>query len=272
MASRIQRPRQRRMLSLTVQGSEQPSPHFMTVTLGGEDIQHLEQSGFDQAGRLFFADPDDDAAKVFLPSSERWILQLTLQGGKQRPRVRTYSIRRFQPEASAFDIEISLHEVDTASAAAPGTRWALAAEPGTEVAFLDEGHSYAPDPGAAWQLLVGDESALPAILAILEQSAANLPAEVFLEVPSPEDIRSDIQAPPGSIVHWLPRTDADTKPGALALDAVKQARLPEGRFYTFTAGESSLATGIRRHLVGERGVVKSDISFRGYYSHGRASL
>ncbi|TRO56286.1 siderophore-interacting protein [Streptomyces sp. IB201691-2A2] len=260
------------MLSLTVQGSEQPSPHFMTVTLGGEDVQHLEQSGFDQAGRLFFADPDDDAAKVFLPSSERWILQLTLQGGKQRPRVRTYSIRRFQPEALAFDIEISLHEVDTASAAAPGTRWALAAEPGTEVAFLDEGHSYAPAPGAAWQLLVGDESALPAILAILEQSAANLPAEVFLEVPSPEDIRSDIQAPPGSIVRWLPRTDAGRKPGALALDAVKQARLPEGRFYTFTAGESSLATGIRRHLVGERGVVKSDISFRVYYSHGRASL
>lgn len=271
MASRIQRPRKRRMLSLTVQGSEQPSPHFMTVTLGGEDVQYLERSGFDQAGRLFFADPDD-AAEVFLPSSERWILQLTLQGGKQRPRVRTYSIRRFRPKASAFDIEVSLHAVDSPGAAAPGTRWARAAEPGTRVAFLDEGHSYAPVPGAAWQLLVGDESALPAILAILEQSAASLPAEVFLEVPSPDDIRSDIEAPPGSTVHWLPRTDADAKPGALALDAVRQARLPEGRFCTFTAGESSLATGVRRHLVGERGVAKSDIAFRGYFSHGRASL
>ncbi|MFE4217864.1 siderophore-interacting protein [Streptomyces sp. NPDC056844] len=270
MASRIQRPRERRMLSLTVRGSAQPSPHFMTVTLGGEDVQHLERSGFDQAGRLFFADPDDDAAEVFLPTSERWILQLTLQGGKQRPRVRTYSIRRFRPEASAFDIEISLHEVDRS--AGPGTRWALAAEPGTKVAFLDEGHSYAPATGAAWQLLVGDESALPAILAVLEQSAADLPAEVFLEVPSPEDIRGDLQAPPGSVVHWLPRTDAGAKPGALALDAVKQARLPEGRFYAFTAGESSLATGVRRHLVGERRVAKSDISFRGYFSHGRAGL
>ncbi|WP_053849866.1 siderophore-interacting protein [Streptomyces sp. NRRL B-24085] len=272
MASRIQRPRKRRMLSLTVQGSEQPSPHFMTVTLGGPDVQHLQRSGFDQAGRLFFADPDDNAAEVFLPSSERWILQLTLQGGKQRPRVRTYSIRRFRPEASAFDIEISLHAVDNPGTAAPGTRWARTVESGTRVAFLDEGHSYAPSSSAAWQLLVGDESALPAILAILEQSPANLPAEVFLEVPSPEDIRSDVKAPPGSIVHWLPRTAAGAKPGALALDAVKRARLPEGRFYTFTAGESSLATGIRRHLVGERGVAKSDIAFRGYFSHGRASL
>ncbi len=190
MASRIQRPRKRRMLSLTVQGSEQPSPHFMTVTLGGEDVQHLQRAGFDQAGRLFFA----------------------------------------------------------------------------------EGHSYTPAPGAVWQLLVGDESALPAILAILEQSAANLPAEVFLEVPSSEDIRSDITAPPGSVIRWLPRTDAGAKPGALALDAVKQARLPDGPFYAWTAGESSMATGIRRHLVSERYVPKFDISFRGYFSYGRASL
>ncbi|MFD5445754.1 siderophore-interacting protein [Streptomyces tendae] len=272
MASRIQRPRKRRMLSLTVQGTQQPSPHFMTVTLGGEDVQHLQRSGFDQAGRLFFADPDDDAAKVFLPTTERWILQLTLQGGKQRPRVRTYSIRRFRPDASAFDIEISLHADDGPGAAGPGTRWARAAEPGIKVAFLDEGHSYAPAPGMAWQLLVGDESALPAIVAILEQSAPDLPAEVFLEVPSSEDIRNDITAPPGSIVHWLPRTDAGAKPGTLALDSVKQARLPDGPFYAWTAGESSLATGIRRHLVGERGVAKSDISFRGYFSHGRASF
>ncbi|MFJ8437316.1 siderophore-interacting protein [Kitasatospora sp. NPDC094019] len=148
VASRIQRPGRRRMLSLTVQGSEQPSPHFMTVTLGGEDVQYLERAGFDQAGRLFFADPDDDAAEVFLPSSERWILQLTLQGSKQRPRVRTYSIRRFRPKASAFDIEISLHAADSPGAAGWGTRWARAAEPGTTVAFLDEGHSYAPAPGA----------------------------------------------------------------------------------------------------------------------------
>ncbi|MGW6007636.1 siderophore-interacting protein [Streptomyces sp. NPDC055210] len=112
----------------------------MTVTLGGEDVRHLQRSGFDQAGRLFFADPDDDATEVFLPSSERWILQLTLQVGKQRPQMRTHSIRRFRPEASAFDIEISLHADNSPGAAGPGTRWARAAEPGTRVAFIDARH------------------------------------------------------------------------------------------------------------------------------------
>lgn len=272
MTPRIQRPSKRRMLSLTVQASEQTSPHFMTVTLGGDDVRHLQQTGFDQAGRLFFADPADDG-DVFLPSSERWILQLTLQGGKRRPRVRTYTMRRFRPEESAFDIEVSLHEIGASGqASAPGTRWALAAVPGTKVSFLDEGHSYAPSASATWQLLAGDESALPAILAILETSPADLPATVFLEVPSPEDIRTDITMPPGSSINWLPRIDPGSKPGALALDAVKQARLSHGPFYAWTAGESSMATGIRRHLVSERHVPKSDISFRGYFSHGRAGL
>ncbi|MER6153416.1 siderophore-interacting protein [Streptomyces hirsutus] len=272
MTPRIKRPSERRMLSLTVRASKQTSRHFMTVTLGGDDVRHLRQTGFDQAGRLFFADPAEDG-DVFLPSSERWVLQLTLQGGKRRPRVRTYTIRRFRPQESAFDIEVSLHEIDASGrASAPGTRWALAATPGTKVAFLDEGHSYAPPGGTAWQLLAGDESALPAILAILERSAAGLPAEVFLEVPASEDIRPDVTMPPGSVIHWLPRTDPSVKPGALALDAVKRAQLPDGRFYAWTAGESSMATGIRRHLVAERHVLKADISFRGYFSHGRASL
>ncbi|MFD6288288.1 siderophore-interacting protein [Streptomyces sp. NPDC060205] len=125
VASRIQRSHKRRRLSLTVQGSEQPSRHFMTVTLGGEDVRHLQRSGFDQAGRLFFADPDDDATEVFLPSSERWLLQLTQQGGKHRPRVRTYSIRRLRPERSR-----SGHPMGARRRARH------------RVAFLDEEHSY----------------------------------------------------------------------------------------------------------------------------------
>ncbi|MFE5163024.1 siderophore-interacting protein [Streptomyces sp. NPDC056697] len=73
MAPAAQRPHQWRMLALTVQANEQVSPHFQRVSLGGGDVQYLEQSGFDQSGRLFFADPGND--DVVLPTSERWMLQ-----------------------------------------------------------------------------------------------------------------------------------------------------------------------------------------------------
>ncbi|WP_328498084.1 siderophore-interacting protein [Streptomyces sp. NBC_00414] len=271
-----QRPRRRRMLTLTVQGRERIGRHFARLTLGGGDFRHLERIGYDQSGRLFFAGPG--RTEVVLPTSERWMLRYTLQPSAQRPRVRTYTIRRFRPETSAFDIEVSLHgehahgEQTSDGPAAPGTAWALTAEPGDKVAFLDEGCRYAPTPGAAWQLLVGDESALPAILAILERTTDALPAEVFLEIPTRDDIRREVVAPAATTIHWLPRDDPSMRPGTLALRVVRDARLRPGPFYTWTAGESSLATGIRRHLVGERDVPRSDIAFRGYWRSGRASF
>ena len=182
MASRYRRPRHRRMLNLTVRGRERISPHFVSVTLGGDDFQHLDRSGYDQAGRLFFPRPGQDTDSS-IPSSDKWMRQYALLPAAKRPRVRMYSIRRFRPEMSEIDIEVVIHEESPGTPAAAGSAWALAAEPGDRVGFLDEGYCYVPTPDATWQLLVGDESALPAVLAILERSADALPAEVFLERP-----------------------------------------------------------------------------------------
>lgn len=257
------------MLSLTVRRSERLSPHFMSITVGGEDLTDLEHSGYDQNGRLFFAGPDQP--DVVFPTSERWMMQYARQSAATRPRVRFYSIRRFRPEVNELDLEVVIHQSADGSGTA-GSSWALTAQPGDEVCFLDEGRVYGPTPGATWQLLVGDESALPPILAILEQSTHELPAEVFLEVPTSDDIRDRITVPAGTSLHWLPRNDPARKPGTLALEAVKAAPLRPGRFYTWAAGEAALPTGIRRHLVGDRGVPKSDIAFSGYWRQGKASL
>ncbi len=117
---------------------------------------------------------------------------------------------------------------------------------------------------------MGDESAAPAVLAIAEQTPAELPTRVYLEVPSDADALSPELGAHVEVV-WLPRTDAAALPGRLALQAVADARLPTGRPSVFIAGESGLATGLRRHLVGA-GVAKHDITFYGYWRHGRGSL
>lgn len=120
-------------------------------------------------------------------------------------------------------------------------------------------------------MLVADESAVPAVLAILESVPASLEAEVFLEVPETADIREDVRAPEGVRVHWLARNGSDGPPAGFALAAVRAAALPPGRSYTWAAGESGLVTGVRRHLVRDRGVPRSDIAFHGYWRHGRSS-
>ncbi|GAB2983766.1 SIP domain-containing protein [Amycolatopsis acidiphila] len=96
------------------------------------------------------------------------------------------------------------------------------------------GTTYRPPEHAQSQLLAGDETALPAILAILDQ-APSLTAEVHLEAPAAAEVR-DVVAPPWTRIHWCRRTDA--------------------------------ATSVRRHLVNDHGAPKAGISFAGYWRHG----
>ncbi len=49
------------------------------------------------------------------------------------------------------------------------------------------------------------------------------------------------------------------------MTAVRTAELPEGRPFCWLAGEAGLVRDLRRHLVPERGIAKSDIEFAGYW-------
>ncbi|RDG38767.1 siderophore-interacting protein [Streptomyces corynorhini] len=265
MLPKVRAPESRRMITLEVRRNTRLTPGFSTVTLGGPDLAHLEPMGFDQTVRLFFPRAGQDRLTMPTLSNEAWMAQVLLLPKSRRPWVRNYTVRRFRPELGEVDIEFALHETGPASA------WARGAGPGDPAGIFDMGVSYLPPADAEWQLLAGDESAVPAILAILEHAPASLVADVFLEVASGEDVRTDITAPDGVEVRWLARDDPAARPGALALEAVRESSPRPGRSYTWVAGESALATGVRRHLVRDRGVPKADVAFYGYWRHGRSS-
>ncbi|MGC5012821.1 siderophore-interacting protein [Streptosporangium sp. DT93] len=265
MLPKVRAPETRRMITLEVLANTALSPGFTTVTLGGPELEHLRPTGDDQTVRLFFPRDGQDRLRMPTFSNEAWMAELLLMPRSRRPWVRNFTIRRVRPELGEVDIEFALH------GDAPASSWARSARPGSPAGIFDMGVSYLPPAGASWQLLVGEESAVPAILAILEHAPASLAAEVFLEVPRTEDIRPDVVAPEGVRVHWLARDGADGLPGTLALEAVRRSPLRPGRFYTWVAGEARLPTGLRRHLVNDRGVPKSDIAFLGYWRHGRSS-
>ncbi|WP_410627483.1 siderophore-interacting protein [Amycolatopsis sp. cmx-8-4] len=262
MIPKVRRAKTRKMITLEVLANTAPSPAFRTLTLGGPELAEFEPAGDDQAVRLFFPRAGQDRLRMPTRDHEGWMAEVLLMPKSRRPWVRNYTIRRSRP--GEIDIEFALHDGD-----APAAEWARRARPGDPAGVFDLGVSYLPPAGVAWQLLAGDESALPAVLAILEGAPADPVAEVFLEVPAYSDIR-EVEAPPGARVHWLPRLRPG-RPGTLALQAVRNADLPAGRAYAWVAGEAALATGVRRHLVRDRGWPKSGIAFLGYWRHGRAS-
>ncbi|MGW4102272.1 siderophore-interacting protein [Streptomyces sp. NPDC004976] len=254
------------MITLEVRGRTSLTPNFARVTLGGPALKDLALVGHDQSARLFFPREGQSALRMPTVSSEAWMAQMMMVPKSARPWVRNLTIRRARPADDEIEIEFALHDDS------PMSTWARRVRPGDPAGVFDMGYAYLPPAEAEWQLLVADESAVPAVLAILDHAPPTLTAEVFLEVPTAADIRpSEITAREGIRVHWISRDDPDIRPGALVLDAVRTAKLPLGRFYTWVAGEHRLPTTLRRHLVAERGAAKSDIGFAGYWRQGWSS-
>jgi NADPH-dependent ferric siderophore reductase len=101
-------------------------------------------------------------------------------------------------------------------------------------------------------------------LLIPQPGRALTPADVriFAEVPT-EDYRVEIGAP----VTWLYR--GGDEPGSHVLRAVTGMPLPVPD-YAWVCGESALATGVRRHLVKERGMDRRSVMSSGYWKVGAA--
>ncbi|MFV2195333.1 siderophore-interacting protein [Nocardiopsis sp. LOL_012] len=263
----IRQPEQRALIRARVVRTERVSDHFVNITLGGDGLKGFEFLGRDQFVRLFL--PREGQEELHMPTStgnRGWYVQLLAMSRAKRPHVRNYTVRRFDADKPEMDIEFIDH-----GDAGPASAWATTAQPCDEVGLLTEGACYLPTEGADWQLIVADESGLPAVASILEQAPDDLRAEVYLEVPAKADVR-ELSAPEGVTVHWLPREDTRAVPGRLALETVRAAELPEGRPYCFLVGEKDLPTGLRRHLVREHGVAKADIAFIGYWRHGKAAM
>lgn len=264
---RLKAPTQRRMLRADVSRTERISPSFVTLTVQGPDLADFDPMGFDQGIRLFFRRDGQQELAMPTASHNGWLAQYLVMRPATRPWVRNYTVRAFRPDECELDIEFALH-----GDAGPASAFASRARAGDPVGLFAEGVGYLPTATAQSQLLVADESAVPAVLAILEQAPEDLVADAYLEVPTEDDIRP-VTAPAGVTVHWLPRDDHAAIPGRLALETVTTSwKLPpDRRVYCWVAGESGLATGLRRHLVKEQDVPKTDVSFLGYWKHGKSS-
>ncbi|GAA2324181.1 siderophore-interacting protein [Streptomyces kunmingensis] len=278
MIPRVRLPAARTMITLEVRRRERLTPGFARVTLGGPGVRELDAVGGDQAVRLFFPRVGQTALRMPTASNEAWMAQVMLMPKAVRPWVRNLTLRSVRPAEQEIDIEFALHD------ASPMCSWARRVRPGDPAGIFDLGTTYRMPEHARGRLLVGDETALPAVLSILDSDNDSdneggsegrgdvrpPPTEVFLEVATAADIRP-VRAPDGVRIHWLSRDDETVRPGTRALEAVRTAELPTGPLYAWVAGESRLATGVRRHLVNDRGVPKRDVSFVGYWRLGRST-
>jgi NADPH-dependent ferric siderophore reductase len=235
---------------------EHLTPRMVRVTLAGRELAGLQVDQPAASVRLLFPPPGH--AELVVPI---WNGNEFLMADGQRPTIRTFTPLRADADAGVLDVEIVVHAGGAASA------WAAGARTGSPVAVSGPGRGYVVDGGAPAFVLVGDETALPAIGQLLTVLPADSPAQVHVEVAQPE-ARLVLPDHPAATVAWwdLP---PDASPGDALVAAVQGADIPAGA-RVWAAGEAAAVQRIRRHLFEDRGVPRALTSVRGYWKHGRA--
>ncbi|MDR6866517.1 NADPH-dependent ferric siderophore reductase [Microbacterium resistens] len=274
-AGRLVKPENPDLLPLTVLRTESLAPHWRRITLGGDGLTRFRPMGFDQWFRLFLP-VSGTAGLDRVPAKANkvfgYLRFLRIPDG-ERPVMRNYTVRAFRPASEGRDAELDvdfvLHGSAVDGTAGPASRWAELCKPGDTVLIIDEGLMFNPERGTERVVLVGDETALPAIASICASLPAHATGTVLLEAPSDADVLA-FPHPEGLTVEWLVRGSGDA-PGDLALPRLAALDLPAAPFHAYGAGEQSLASGVRKHLVGERGVDKNAVSFCGYWKIGSSS-
>ncbi|NVM99536.1 siderophore-interacting protein [Arthrobacter sp. SDTb3-6] len=314
-ASLVEAPaRPLRTFALTVAAVRQLTPHFRRITFTGGDLALF---GTGAGGETL-----DLRIKVLIPPPGRGLPELhavrgSLQDGwypawlavdeAVRGVMRTYTVRALRPAVPAspdfpgapaeLDIDFVLHP----GASGPAALWAAGAQPGDPLLVIGPcarwgrclGIEFAPG-GAGRVLLVGDETAVPAIAAILESLPPHIIGHAVLEVPTAADFL-DIHSAARVEVRWHARNGAahgtlldaavrnvivpaakrqGDEPEEVDVDSAVLWETPECRpghgLYAWIAGEAAAIRGLRRYLVRDVGMDRNSVAFMGYWRMGQA--
>ncbi|MDQ0644029.1 siderophore-interacting protein [Microbacterium murale] len=273
--SKLVKPETTDLLHLEVLRSERRAPHWMRITLGGGEISKFRPMGYDQWFRLFIP-VGGEAGLERVPAKAHkmfgYLKFLRIPDG-ERPVMRNYSVRAYRAatadQGAEIDVDFVLHGSAADGTAGPASRWAETCQPGEHVLIIDEGLTFNPERGTDRVVLVGDETALPAIASICASLPPAATGVAIIEVPTAED-ELEFEHPSGVSIEWIVRPHS-TVPGILALASLHDSVLPDEPFHAYAAGEQALASGVRKQLVGERGVDKNHVSFCGYWKIGASS-
>jgi NADPH-dependent ferric siderophore reductase len=235
------------------------TPHLIRVTVCGEDLRDFDSASFDDHVKVFF--PAPGAEKPVLPT-------LGPDGpmvvpGAARPIARDFTPRRFDRRAGELDLEFVLHE------AGPATSWAAQAQVGQTLGIGGPRGSMIIPVSFDWHLLVGDDTALPAIARRLEELPNSARAIVMVEV-ADSSAHIEFQSHANLQVSWC---DRSRSPDAGLLSAVRRLpALPTGEGYVWAAAESASVRQLRAHFVNERGLPKSRIRAAAYWKRGEQAV
>ncbi|AOW12038.1 NADPH-dependent ferric siderophore reductase [Hydrogenophaga crassostreae] len=233
-ASRVKRVRyELKRRNLEVARVETLSPHFKSITFSGEALADFVSGSFDDH------------------------IKFMLDADGTDPVRRDYTPRKFDAAARELTIEFAIHSEGRTA------QWAAQAAPGQQATIGGPRGSFIIPTDFDWHLLVGDETALPAIHRRLEELPPQARAFVVIQVADAAD-RRELGSAANAQVQWVSTADA-------MLDAVRALDLPGGEGYAWCAGEASAMATLRGVLLADKGIDRQAMRVAAYWKRGAAA-
>jgi len=232
--------------TVSVISTRRLTPNMIRITLGGDEL----------AG--FPPDQESGYVKLHFPAQKQGIFTFR---SSRKARLRTYTIRNFNPVARELEVDFVVHGDN-----GPASAWALRAKPGDTIGLTGPGGKKLVDMSADWYFIVGDMTALPAISVNLEQMPGDARGYAVLEVIQEDDCQP-LDAPAGIEIHWVVNPHPD-RPNSVLADAVRTLPWLDGAANVWLATEFATMRSLRSYFKQERGVNRGEIYASSYWKMG----
>ncbi len=218
------------------------TPRMRRITVGGPELQGFTSLGTDDHIKLLFAETPEQQQALEAGGLGR--------DGGVRPTMREYTPRRIDLVANELDIDFVLH------GDGPASTWAAQAAPGQVLNIAGPRASMVvPDIFDSY-LLIGDETAIPAIGRRLEELPAGRKVLALIQIEDDQE-RQPLPSQAQVEVIWVKREE-----NLLAL--IQGLTLPAGKLYSWVALEKSLTRQAKALLL-DKGVADDALKAAAYW-------
>lgn len=226
-----------RFRTLTVAAVQDLTPSLRRVVLEGPELDGFVSLGFDDHVKIF---PAAEGEAAVLPT-------LGPDGPifpEPRPAMRDYTPRAFDPTTNRLTLDF------VTGHGGPATEWAMAARPGATLGVGGPRGSFVVPTDYADHVLIGDETALPAIARRLEELPPQARAHAVIEVGTFAD-RIALDSPARATVTWALRDGAPRGESQALLKAAETALagVDPTDAYVWIAAEATAAKALRARAL-----------------------
>lgn len=225
------------------------SPRMRRISFGGDELAGFAWSGPAAHLKLLFPLPGE--TEVTAPTPD----------GPRPTTMRTYTPRRFDAATQTLEVDFVLH------GEGPASSWAEQARIGQELILMGPAPGYRIDPDAPWYVLIGDDTALPAIETLLEAVPAGASVTAFIEVVAADEVRP-LPGATKADLRWLPRGEDPLQAGTALQAALAAFRWPAGEGRVYIGCEAQAMRGLRNQVIEASGLARQRVTGRGYWQIG----